>query len=83
MFNSRPVSVLRRVFTGNVSLAVNQSAPHEAGGQDRLQVVSVVPLETSRRPLGVRFRFGLAPGQATDRTSNAIDIAIAITGFIT
>jgi hypothetical protein len=52
-----------------------------------LQVVSVVPaskvLETGRRPLGVRLRLRLGTGQATDRASNAIDIAIAITDFIT
>jgi hypothetical protein len=73
----------------SVSLAVNPpgSAPHEAGGQDRLHVVSVVPvsevLETGRRPLGVRLRLRLGTGQATDGASNVTDIAIAITGFIT
>ena len=60
----------------------NRINPHEAGAQDRLQVASVVRasevLETGR-PRGVGLRLWLSP-----RTGpTAIDIAIAITGFIT
>ena len=67
----------------NVSLAVNppRSAPHEAGGQDRLQLVSVVPASEVLETVVVRlagFDCG-GTGQATDGASNAIDIAIAIT----
>ena len=42
-----------------------------------------VPRDKVGRPLGVRLRLQLGSGQATGGASNAIDIAIAITGFIT